>query len=590
MKLASYFLQLFGGDRFRCNVRVGASDVGLWVVRSERDEALVSKSGKRRSFSQRLGLLGENEFRNFAARHGLIVSKVEEDFGTDFFCEIDLDHESQSVSDIADTIISACVRATSKKGGRISLSRADAQYLLRARGCVFLCLVHLGTETRPTSVHFRFVDEILAKRLRKFLNRSERRSLSVVPVDCLAESEFRSSLSIAAQPGYAESIAVRLAEDGLAMKIPDATIEVHRSSIGALTSVSTFNFYDYFERFDSESQRQLYEATFGIPSAQQWRIANLALRDGLISDLDRLPHPYVLEGLVTTEGVLLNLSSASDFAECAFTYTRNGEHYGWVHSAGASITVSRSKQVDGRQIHETAAFFDPVASTDFSDFPELTEFLAGANKDSFLGSETGFKMEAHYFSELIKAGYMARAWQSARELKGWSSGIVYLRDIGDDEVHTTMAFLEGLAKDVKSLEFVDFLIDTGGFGASEITMDYCIPPEVRRHAMRLQIPIIANTGSVTVIAKVDCHGVVYLSALNKVIGLNVNDIVDVVISVSPLLQKSTKFPEIILSSNLPTIPIGAGQKAGLSTLIGIVPVEVAKLSLEVYEISEPHTE
>lgn len=42
------------------------------------------RGGKCRSVAQRVGVRGENEFRTFAQRQGLLVTKTEDDFAIDF--------------------------------------------------------------------------------------------------------------------------------------------------------------------------------------------------------------------------------------------------------------------------------------------------------------------------------------------------------------------------------------------------------------------------------------------------------------------------------------------------------------------------
>jgi hypothetical protein len=50
---------------------------------------------KRQSKSQQIGEAGEDAFRRFARRMGLIANKVEHDYGTDFFCIPKTGHDGQ---------------------------------------------------------------------------------------------------------------------------------------------------------------------------------------------------------------------------------------------------------------------------------------------------------------------------------------------------------------------------------------------------------------------------------------------------------------------------------------------------------------
>jgi len=54
--------------------------------------------GKKRSKSQRIGVTGEDYFRIFAVRHRLLANKVEQDFGTDFICQVALGVRSCNIT------------------------------------------------------------------------------------------------------------------------------------------------------------------------------------------------------------------------------------------------------------------------------------------------------------------------------------------------------------------------------------------------------------------------------------------------------------------------------------------------------------
>ena len=87
--------------------------------------------GKRRSKGQVIGTDAENAFRAFASRHRLIVSKAEDDYGTDFHCHLQ-GLEKCGVAEIKGTLIGAFVRGTTSARGRIKLDRGDAEHLLEA--------------------------------------------------------------------------------------------------------------------------------------------------------------------------------------------------------------------------------------------------------------------------------------------------------------------------------------------------------------------------------------------------------------------------------------------------------------------------
>jgi hypothetical protein len=513
--------------------------------------------GKRRSFAQRVGTRGENEFRIFADRQGLIATKVDDDFGTDFFCEIDLDHTSAGVSSIGNTIISACVRSTTKKTGRIKLEKSDAMSLLRARGCIMLVLVHLKDDTRESNrVYFRFIDADFNIRLRKFVRNENKSTLTITPGELNEEANFRSLLLESTRPGFTEEVAIHAAKNGILEDVADVEIEVHRSSSGSYTAVSTFNFYDFFERLDPTSRRDLYQATFGVPVAQQDRITKLAVRADIFDHLEKLPHPYVIGGITTTEDVELTLTSDQGTANCKFIFTRNGEHFGWIHPSGCALTVSKSKQMGDRWVHEMEAFFDPIVITDFSDIPDLVKFLQAATPEATLSNESGYTANASYFQGLMNGGQMARDWEAATSITGWRSGIVHLRDIGDFETHTTMGFLRETANNPDSISqasfFVDYATDSNIANFAEIKEG------LSSRSAELIFPVVANTRNITVIVTFTCTGEIYTTAEDpdSILGVSLLHTKNTHLTTMPLIQKGTLFPEIIIAPGITTIPLG----------------------------------
>src|ERR1700761_67301 len=89
---------------------------------------------KQRSFAQRVGTAGENQFRLMADRQHLTVAvKVDEDFGVDFMCQAEQTSGQRSVNSIIPAHFGVCVRASTAPDGRIKLSRSDASNMLRYR-------------------------------------------------------------------------------------------------------------------------------------------------------------------------------------------------------------------------------------------------------------------------------------------------------------------------------------------------------------------------------------------------------------------------------------------------------------------------
>lgn len=65
---------------------------------------------KKHSKSRKIGTQGENAFRDFGARNNLVVTKADEDFGTDFFCVVESDPNSAGHSSVTGHVVVTLVR------------------------------------------------------------------------------------------------------------------------------------------------------------------------------------------------------------------------------------------------------------------------------------------------------------------------------------------------------------------------------------------------------------------------------------------------------------------------------------------------
>jgi hypothetical protein len=125
---------------------------------------------KRRAQANRIGAVGEAAFAHLAAREGLLPTKLQEDVGLDFLCQVDEDPHSRRSSTIAPIVIGVSVRSTTSAKGRIVLDRSDAADLLRADFPVCVVLLHEG---QSDTAWFAPLDTEFRGRLLDFSRRKE---------------------------------------------------------------------------------------------------------------------------------------------------------------------------------------------------------------------------------------------------------------------------------------------------------------------------------------------------------------------------------------------------------------------------------
>ncbi len=497
---------------------------------------LIERGGdaKRRAPANRIGARGEAAFAHLAAQEGLIPTKLQEDVGLDFICQVDEDPHSLQSSTIASGVVGVSVRSTTSTDGRIALDRSDATDLLRADFPV--CVILIKEEGGSDTPWFMPLDAEFRDRLLTFLA-SQKASLSVTPKTFRPWSEFRSWVTAALVPGSTEQEKIRAAERRLGQSITDVTLEIRRDAHGSLTVVTAMDLYAYFSTLDDDDRYRLYEATFGAADRASSRIAALALKQELVSELNHLPSPFVLQGFTYVDRSMLRVDGPAGSAECMFVKTSNGEHTGWSRGNGFSLTASKSKQAGSVWVHELAAFVDPEEDLDLAADEDLLSFLtcclpnarivADASKSPFFAEQFGDLPFYGWFS-----GYFARA----SNLRGWSSNILALRDALDEETLHTMAWLAALSDIATGVARMGFSL--------EADSDPDLPATFR-------LPVLANTARASVIAWLDCSGLVLLNEDGQGIrGISIEEVRSVELEFRDRFNKRTTDPEFLFDPRM----------------------------------------
>lgn len=537
-----------------------------------------SASGKRRSFSQRVGTAGELAFRNFSHRQGLLCTKVEEDFGIDFMCQVDLDHLSRKSSDIASTVVGVCVRATESAAGGVYLSPGDARNLLNSGTPLVFVLVHLTSQPGDAPVYHRLVDEVMIRELHGFLDSGAGR-MEVVPSECMTEDQFRASLAEMLSYGYSDKVRVAVAEARINSVLPNTTVVVRTGANGQLTLISTVDYYSLFERINDGQERELLHAVFGSAEHVADRVAKLSLRPEVIGYLRSLPQPMIFAGLSRELDTSLRVVTDGKSASEPFTYRAIGTHFGYVHAAGISLIVSRARDRDGTWVHETELFVDPLATNPMEDLGQTLDFFALFSPGARLYREdhdpqkvSGFDVDA-VFTPLRSAAAMINAWRTCAQLDGWPGGAVELKHFTDPEVFNTLAGFAHLLEEPASIASISFVFRELPIGDGAADLE--------RGPATVHVPIIGNLADKSVVLHLNVEGST-LSLEGDVVGFEFTSIISAECEVRDRAKKSTVYPELVPGPPAPTLAIGATER-------GVLPEGLDDLRLEwVEQASERH--
>ena len=296
--------------------------------------------------------------------------------------------------------------------------------------------------------------------------------------------------------------------------------------------------YAYFSTLDDDDRYKLYEATFGAADRASSRIAALALKQELVSELNRLPSPFVLQGFTYVDHSVLRVDGPAGSAECMFVKTSNGEHTGWTRGNGFSLTASKSKLAGSVWVHELAAFVDPDEDLDLAADEDLLTFLTcPASPMRVLSPTLVLSLSLRSNSAICHSirwfsGYFGRA----RSLRGWSSNIVALRDALDEETLHTMAWLAALSDMATGAARVGFSL--------EVDSDPNLPATFR-------LPVLANTARASTIAWLDCSGLVLLDQNGQGLrGITIQEVHSVELEIRDRLNKRTTDPEFVFDPQM----------------------------------------
>ncbi|RYB93718.1 hypothetical protein EUA93_04710 [Nocardioides oleivorans] len=509
-------------------------------------------SGKRRSFSQRVGTKGENAFRTFADDMGLVPTKIEEDFGIDFIFQVDLDHRAPA-SDIANIFIGACVRATTSGKRRVKLTRVDALNLVNCRSPLIFILVHLREDGKRDVFH-RVVDDAFAEELTSFIESKTPAKLTLNADDCLPSTEFLASLRTVVAPGFTEAVHLRLTHQRISASVPGANIVITKDANRQLTLVTAVNFFDYFEVSSEDAEKGVLEAAFGSEAHALDRIAQLSPKPEILPHLNTLPRPSVLAGFTEEADGVLRVTG-KETVELNVVMRRIGTHFGWVHEAGFSFIISRSRPgPNGAMVHETELFIDPLVKCAMEDVPmEVRDFFGACDEEATLevvgpkGERSPgprFSVKEHFPAALVVATFFD-AWNTCKSFTGWPTREVQLRDARNEEVFNTVGVLAALWSRPDSLAGWSFVLETSN--------DQVDPTSLRSTPVMAAAPFIARLASRTLVAYFNGSAEV-LGEIDDPTGLRFAEVAWIEIDVfDELVPKVTLYPELVISPALPTV-------------------------------------
>jgi len=350
--------------------------------------AKKAKERKLRAVANKIGDAGEKKFDARAIDYGLIATKVSNDYGIDFVCQIDEQPESPSRSAISGVFVAVSVRATKRPDGRITLTRADADYVLRSDSVTMVALVHLQPGG-PEHIYVRVVDEEFRKELAVFL-RADNATVSFTPAQFEPIGRVRELLAPACAPGFVQQTRIASVVAGLEPVLPGLRMHVEQTPSGSFTVVTASNLFSLFGATPDETGRDpRFVAAFGAPTQMGARIRDLGVAPTLVDSLNGLPAGLLVHGMTEHDVDDWIVTSEKGEARLQLESLETPEHTGWRHQAGWSLVISKAVERDGRMVHELQAFADRMSTSTFATIRKSTRSSANALTAPSSGASPG---------------------------------------------------------------------------------------------------------------------------------------------------------------------------------------------------------
>jgi hypothetical protein len=495
---------------------------------------------KKRTKSQRVGARGESAFRHIASSIGLLPTKVEEDFGIDFLCQIERD-STRAITDITGHLLGVAVRATTSHRGRIRLNRDDVETLLNCRFPVMIALVKLGTEPSDDQLYLRLIDGDFAIELAAFLSTAAN-NVSYTPGSFIALADASQLITKATSHGFNERIHLLLLQHGLSMVLPNARLQIQQSVDGQLSLIRTSDFLSQFDVSSEQAKNQLHAALFGSEKHFTRRMAQLQLRKEIWSSLSSLPEPVVIVGPIKTGQATLIVEGSS--VRCEFEVRSGIDYTAYVHFSGFSIRMSEAKLSDGQMVHHITAEIDPDIDISYKEHKDLWNFLAECTPDRSWKREDwpGEGVPLEKSGDLYRFAWLAHYLRQTEGEISWPLDEWYLSDALSDEVLNALA-LAGLA-----LAEPEFL--------SGVAITVLKSKDAEEVSVKLTVPACSNLPRGGLVLWLHAEGTALLKD-EGIGGVNIRRIIRVTSEfVNTVFPKSSSKPELVIHSKWPTVALG----------------------------------
>ncbi|MBU4274171.1 MAG: hypothetical protein KKA28_20270 [Planctomycetes bacterium] len=192
--------------------------------------------------NQSSGYIGEDEFKSWASKMGWFATKIDQDFGIDFICQIRGERISEKSSVMTGKLLAVSVRSTTTDGDAIKISRDDADHLLKLNTPMVFAIVQRGSQEEQAKIAIKFPDDAFICELDAFL-RSKAKHHKLRFSDAITDlRKIKFNAERLFKESHADKLFLFRAELRLKGVLPDAQIEIIHTKEGGRAYIRSKQF------------------------------------------------------------------------------------------------------------------------------------------------------------------------------------------------------------------------------------------------------------------------------------------------------------------------------------------------------------
>jgi hypothetical protein len=503
--------------------------------------------GKRRSYSQRIGETGEDIFRLWATKNGLIAQKVERDYGIDFYCQT-TSPINRRTDEVTGGVLAAQVRSVA--GGRrprVKLRRKDVQNALRVE--VPFCL--FAVDAHAEEVSFLFLERAHTKHFHEFLQTRDQTTSIPLAQFHRGSDNFKRELAYICRSGHQQQLRILKTELGVAQAMPGSTLTLLHTSGRGLARIELPWITQALD-VPTDHQQTIATALFeeGSLTPAHLNSSGIRIREEIRSVAELADGPVLLSGDIEKE-VTVVLEAEGRVVSEPFLVRHIGDEMAFVHAESGLVLVMSEPRKRGKQYYHDMGI--RLTKKGAKPLGELRSkiFLQCLRAGTVVRSGLP-RVSLSQWPMLEQLGPSIDTLDLMRERLGLDTSTVLLADFKDEEFDTTLRLLQLL------------LI---GVGVEQIVPGFVLGPAAGKRPKNenwmpagFRFPIVANFKGTGIVVWVEGTGELYL-ARDFFCGFRPRQQSKWDLETRPTPFKKSPTPEAWITRDWPAIPLFVYAKA-----------------------------